>query len=178
MLKFSVSPDICRVYHNSYSGFLLLSAFWRFNFFPPFMVLVIAILNDDKNEKYPSLNSRCLALFAIGSKLTLNFLAQMQMKVHSLVACGGDDGAVECFDMRVRSSVGRINAVAPACDTDQALSCMQIETLVYACQMVPGQFFYRRWSWCGQRTNNCRVDLREHGRRKALWNFNSMPVLM
>ncbi|KAL7206130.1 hypothetical protein ACSBR2_018941 [Camellia fascicularis] len=45
-------------------------------------------------------------------------------------------------------------------------------------QMVPGQFFYRRWSWCGQRTNNCRVDLREQGRRKALWNFNTMAVLM
>ncbi|KAI8559179.1 hypothetical protein RHMOL_Rhmol04G0153000 [Rhododendron molle] len=40
-------------------------------------------------------------------------------KRHGLVACGGEDGAVECFDMRVRSSVGRINAVAPAGDFDQ-----------------------------------------------------------
>ncbi|CAL5355532.1 unnamed protein product [Camellia sinensis] len=51
-------------------------------------------------------------------------------------------------------------------ESSQALSCLQIETLVYAYmsstfQMVLGQFFYRRWSWCGQRTNNCRVDLRE-----------------
>lgn len=40
-------------------------------------------------------------------------------KVHGLVACGGEDGAVECFDMRTRSSVGRINAVAPTGDIEQ-----------------------------------------------------------
>ena len=39
--------------------------------------------------------------------------------LHGLVACGGEDGAVECFDMRTRSSVGRINAVAAAGDVDQ-----------------------------------------------------------
>ena len=39
--------------------------------------------------------------------------------VHGLVACGGEDGAVECFDTRARSSVGRINAVAAAGDIDQ-----------------------------------------------------------
>uniref|UniRef100_A0A803M631 Nucleolar protein 10 n=1 Tax=Chenopodium quinoa TaxID=63459 RepID=A0A803M631_CHEQI len=38
---------------------------------------------------------------------------------HGLVACGGEDGAVECFDMRARSSVGRINAVAAAEDDGQ-----------------------------------------------------------
>jgi len=40
-------------------------------------------------------------------------------KVHGLVACGGEDGAVECFDPRVRSSVGRIDAVGPSGDVDQ-----------------------------------------------------------
>lgn len=40
-------------------------------------------------------------------------------KVHGLVACGGEDGAVECFDMRMRSSVGRINAVEPGGDPEQ-----------------------------------------------------------
>lgn len=40
-------------------------------------------------------------------------------KIHGLVACGGEDGAVECFDMRVRSSVGRIDAVGPSGDVDQ-----------------------------------------------------------
>lgn len=43
----------------------------------------------------------------------------LNSKVHGLVACGGEDGAVECFDIRARSSVGRINAVAPAGDIDQ-----------------------------------------------------------
>lgn len=41
--------------------------------------------------------------------------------VHGLVACGGDDGAVECFDMRTKSSVGRIDAVAPAGDIDPVI---------------------------------------------------------
>lgn len=40
-------------------------------------------------------------------------------KLHGLVACGGEDGAVECFDMRVRSSVGRIDAVGPSGDVDK-----------------------------------------------------------
>ncbi|KAL7128478.1 hypothetical protein ABFS83_14G319700 [Erythranthe nasuta] len=39
-------------------------------------------------------------------------------KVHGLVASGGEDGAVECFDIRTRSSVGRIDAVASAGDID------------------------------------------------------------
>ncbi|KAI7984381.1 Nucleolar protein 10 [Camellia lanceoleosa] len=48
-------------------------------------------------------------------------------KVHGLVACGGDDGAVECFDMRLRSSVGRINAVAPADDIDQEVTAIEFD---------------------------------------------------
>ncbi|XP_057548925.1 uncharacterized protein LOC130827271 [Amaranthus tricolor] len=35
-------------------------------------------------------------------------------KLHGLVACGGEDGAVECFDMRTRSSIGRVDAVPSA----------------------------------------------------------------
>ncbi|CAL5044920.1 unnamed protein product [Urochloa decumbens] len=38
--------------------------------------------------------------------------AVTRSKVHGLVACGGEDGAVECFDMRKKSSVGRINIPA------------------------------------------------------------------
>lgn len=30
--------------------------------------------------------------------------------LHGLIACGGEDGAVECFDMRMESSAARINA--------------------------------------------------------------------
>ncbi|KAJ8760078.1 hypothetical protein K2173_010934 [Erythroxylum novogranatense] len=55
----------------------------------------------------------------------LNVVCQSQL--HGLVACGGEDGAVECFDMRVRSSVGRINAVAPAGDIDQEVTALQFD---------------------------------------------------
>ncbi|KAG5536162.1 hypothetical protein RHGRI_023825 [Rhododendron griersonianum] len=44
-------------------------------------------------------------------------------KRHGLVACGGEDDAVECFDMRVRSSVGR-NVVSPAGDIDQVANLL------------------------------------------------------
>ncbi|XP_075110236.1 uncharacterized protein LOC107828340 [Nicotiana tabacum] len=48
-------------------------------------------------------------------------------KVHGLVACGGEDGALECFDMRARSSVGRINAVAPAGNGDQEVTAIEFD---------------------------------------------------
>lgn len=34
-----------------------------------------------------------------------------QSPVHGLVACGGEDGFLECFDLRQKASVGRIHAV-------------------------------------------------------------------
>ncbi|KAK6918648.1 hypothetical protein RJ641_017070 [Dillenia turbinata] len=41
-----LSADICRVYHHTYCPrFYVAAVFWKFDF-PPFMVLVIAILND------------------------------------------------------------------------------------------------------------------------------------
>ncbi|KAK2423458.1 nucleolar protein [Trifolium repens] len=46
-------------------------------------------------------------------------------KLHGLVACGGEDGAVECFDTRVRSSVGRIDAVGPSGDGDQEVTALE-----------------------------------------------------
>lgn len=39
--------------------------------------------------------------------------------IHGLVACGGEDGAVECFDMRQKSHVGRISILASTNDVDQ-----------------------------------------------------------
>ncbi|KAJ4845664.1 hypothetical protein Tsubulata_003551 [Turnera subulata] len=48
-------------------------------------------------------------------------------KLHGLVACGGEDGAVECFDMRMKSSVGRINAVVPAGDADEEVTALQFD---------------------------------------------------
>jgi hypothetical protein len=43
--------------------------------------------------------------------------------VHGLIACGGEDGALECFDLRQKAPVGRINAVAPTGNSDQVCSC-------------------------------------------------------
>ncbi|XP_004514900.1 uncharacterized protein [Cicer arietinum] len=48
-------------------------------------------------------------------------------KLHGLVACGGEDGALECFDMRVRSSVGRIDAVGPSGDVDQEVTALEFD---------------------------------------------------
>ncbi|XP_018723601.2 LOW QUALITY PROTEIN: nucleolar protein 10 [Eucalyptus grandis] len=48
-------------------------------------------------------------------------------KLHGLVACGGEDGALECFDLRMRSSVGRINAVAPTGDIDSEVTAVEFD---------------------------------------------------
>ncbi|XP_024029334.1 nucleolar protein 10 isoform X2 [Morus notabilis] len=48
-------------------------------------------------------------------------------KVHGLVACGGDDGYVECFDIRTKPSIGRIDAVAPAGDIDQEVTAIEFD---------------------------------------------------
>jgi len=54
--------------------------------------------------------------------------AVTRSKVHGLVACGGEDGAVECFDMRKRSSVGRINIPAVSSeDYDQEVTSLQFD---------------------------------------------------
>lgn len=42
-------------------------------------------------------------------------------KYHGLIAGGGEDGAVECFDMRVKSSVARLNAVTSVGDGDEVV---------------------------------------------------------
>ncbi|MCL7037221.1 hypothetical protein MKW94_005171, partial [Papaver nudicaule] len=48
-------------------------------------------------------------------------------KLHGLIACGGDDGAVECFDFRTKSSVGRINSAEHAGDTDQEVTALKFD---------------------------------------------------
>ncbi|KAF7046046.1 hypothetical protein CFC21_055101, partial [Triticum aestivum] len=47
--------------------------------------------------------------------------------LHGLVACGGEDGAVECFDMRRKSSVGRINTASSSEDVDQEVTSLQFD---------------------------------------------------
>ncbi|XP_010524511.1 PREDICTED: nucleolar protein 10 [Tarenaya hassleriana] len=48
-------------------------------------------------------------------------------KLHGLVACGGDDGAVECFDTRMKSSAARINAVSHGGDTDAEVTAVEFD---------------------------------------------------
>uniref|UniRef100_A0A0D9WLA9 Uncharacterized protein n=1 Tax=Leersia perrieri TaxID=77586 RepID=A0A0D9WLA9_9ORYZ len=47
--------------------------------------------------------------------------------MHGLIACGGEDGAVECFDMRRKSSVGRINTAVSPEDFNQEVTSLQFD---------------------------------------------------
>ncbi|KAL1534145.1 nucleolar protein 10-like [Salvia divinorum] len=48
-------------------------------------------------------------------------------KVHGLVAGGGEDGAVECSDMRTKSSVGRLDAVSVAGNNDAEVTAIEFD---------------------------------------------------
>uniref|UniRef100_A0A9I9DI69 Nucleolar protein 10 n=1 Tax=Cucumis melo TaxID=3656 RepID=A0A9I9DI69_CUCME len=51
-------------------------------------------------------------------------------KLHGIVACGGIDGAVECFDTRTKlSSIGRLDAIAPAGDKDQEVTALAFDDI-------------------------------------------------
>ncbi|XP_054802199.1 uncharacterized protein LOC129305974 isoform X2 [Prosopis cineraria] len=67
-------------------------------------------INLQQGRFLPSLSTQSPALNVVS-----------RSKLHGLVACGGEDGAVECFDMRERSSIGRIDASGPSGDVDQVL---------------------------------------------------------
>ncbi|CAI0625382.1 unnamed protein product [Linum tenue] len=73
-------------------------------------------INLEKGQFLKSFNTRSPALNVVS-----------RSKVHGLVACGGEDGAVECFDPRVESSVGRIDAVAPSGDTNQEVTALEFD---------------------------------------------------
>ncbi|XP_018445265.1 uncharacterized protein LOC108817149 isoform X2 [Raphanus sativus] len=47
--------------------------------------------------------------------------------LHGLIACGGEDGAVECFDMRMKSSAARINAVAHGGDAAAEVTAIEFD---------------------------------------------------
>ncbi|KAG0497332.1 hypothetical protein HPP92_002023 [Vanilla planifolia] len=49
--------------------------------------------------------------------------------IHGLVACGGEDGFVECFDTRQKCSVSRINAVEHSIDADQEITSLQFDEI-------------------------------------------------
>ncbi|CAL5381323.1 unnamed protein product [Camellia sinensis] len=78
----------------------------------------------DYMDSQPEINSK---MRSIPHRLVDREIWAPEIKVHGLVVCGDDDGAVECFDMRVRSSVGRINAVAPAGDIDQEVTAIEFD---------------------------------------------------
>ncbi|XP_057735437.1 uncharacterized protein LOC130950854 [Arachis stenosperma] len=73
-------------------------------------------INLEQGRFLSSLNTQSPALNVVS-----------RSKLHGLVACGGEDGAVECFDMRVRSSVGRIDAVGPSGDVDQGVTALEFD---------------------------------------------------
>lgn len=65
----------------------------------------------------PSLNTESPAINVVS-----------RSKLHGIVACGGVDGAVECFDTRTKSSsIGRIDATAPAGDKDQEVTALAFD---------------------------------------------------
>ncbi|KAJ4716803.1 Nucleolar protein 10-like [Melia azedarach] len=74
-------------------------------------------INLEQGRFLSSLNTQSPALNVVS-----------RSKLHGLVACGGEDGAVECFDTRMRSSIARINAVAPTGDADQEVTALEFDT--------------------------------------------------
>ncbi|KAL8223572.1 hypothetical protein R6Q57_019047 [Mikania cordata] len=65
-------------------------------------------INLEQGRFLSSLNTQSPALNVVS-----------RSKYHGLIAGGGEDGFVECFDMRIRSSVGRLNAVTSINEGDQ-----------------------------------------------------------
>ncbi|XP_039118261.1 nucleolar protein 10-like [Dioscorea cayenensis subsp. rotundata] len=57
--------------------------------------------------------------------------------LHGLVACGGEDGSVECFDMRKKTAIGQISAAAHSGDLDQEVTSLQFED-IHGYQMAVG----------------------------------------
>ena len=46
---------------------------------------------------------------------------------HGLLACAGDDGGLECFDLRQRDSLGRLGAAAAAGASGQPLTALRFD---------------------------------------------------
>ncbi|TYJ12356.1 hypothetical protein E1A91_A11G344000v1 [Gossypium mustelinum] len=70
-------------------------------------------INLEQGRFLSSLNTQSPALNVVS-----------RSKFHGLVACGGEDGAVQCFDMRMKTSIGRINAVSPAGDAEEEVTAI------------------------------------------------------
>ncbi|KAI3711914.1 hypothetical protein L1987_70463 [Smallanthus sonchifolius] len=57
----------------------------------------------------------------------MRFIFLIFSKYHGLIAGGGEDGAVECFDTRIRSSVARLNAVTSVSEGDQEVTAIEFD---------------------------------------------------
>ncbi|KAK8514652.1 hypothetical protein V6N13_103191 [Hibiscus sabdariffa] len=67
-------------------------------------------INLEQGRFLSSLNTQSPALNVVS-----------RSKFHGLVACGGEDGAVQCFDMRMKASV------APAGDADEEVTAIEFD---------------------------------------------------
>ncbi|KAM7272035.1 hypothetical protein ACFE04_031249 [Oxalis oulophora] len=73
-------------------------------------------INLEQGRFLPSLTTQSPALNVV-----------CRSNLHGLIACGGDDGAVECFDPRTKSAIGRIDAVSHAGDGNQEVTSLGFE---------------------------------------------------
>ncbi|KAM0909238.1 hypothetical protein ACQ4PT_014950 [Festuca glaucescens] len=81
------------------------------------------VLGDDYAKLAFLCADRSVCLHA---KYGSHYSVRIPSMIHGLVACGGEDGAVECFDMRRKSSVGRINTTSSE-DIDQEVTSLQFD---------------------------------------------------
>jgi len=58
-----------------------------------------------------SSRSLCASYYVNKAEPETSALLVHKSPVHGLIACGGEDGFLECFDQRQKASVGRILAV-------------------------------------------------------------------
>ncbi|CAN1238167.1 Nucleolar protein 10 [Linum grandiflorum] len=93
-------------------------------------IIDFQILDEDYSKLAFLCADRSVCLHA---KYGKHYSLRIPSKIHGLVACGGEDGAVECFDMRVKggavkcTSVARIDAVAPSGDIDQEVTALEFD---------------------------------------------------
>ncbi|KAM0844842.1 hypothetical protein ACQ4PT_056776 [Festuca glaucescens] len=82
------------------------------------------VLGDDYSKLAFLCADRSVCLHA---KYGSHYSVRIPSMIHGLVACGGEDGAVECFDMRRKSSVGRIDTTSSSEDIDQEVTSLQFD---------------------------------------------------
>ncbi|CAI7855413.1 unnamed protein product [Closterium sp. NIES-53] len=73
-------------------------------------------INLEQGQFQQSLQSRSPAVNVIGRSPS-----------HGLIACGGEDGALECFDNRQASAVSRIDAVGATGNAEQQVTAVRFE---------------------------------------------------